>query len=199
MSIKELTRPKRLTIQVSDIDIITRILKGDKTAFRLLYDRYAKLYLLICRRYFKTKQDAEDMLQESFVSIFKDLNQFDTSKGQFLHWSKRVVINTCLQKLRKKTVLDDFDEIADKGFDIGISPAVIEKLSLQELTTIIHKLPPGRKLIFNLYVVDGYTHKEISEMLGISISTSKTQLMKAKKLLKSDIQNSNLFNNGNYA
>jgi len=190
---------KRLAIQISDADIIQRILSGDKPAFRILYDRYCRLYLLICRRYFSTKQDAEDMLQESFVTIYKDLKKYDISRGQFIHWSKKVVINTCLQKLRKKTVLDDFDDIDTQGYDIGISPAVINKLTLEELTSIIHKLPPGRKLIFNLYVIDGFTHKEISELLGISISTSKTQLMKAKKLLKSDIQNSNFLNNGNYA
>jgi len=190
---------KKLSIKISDSDIIQRIMNGDKAAFRLLYERYCKLFLLICRRYFKTRQDAEDMLQESFVSIYKDLKQFDTSRGKFIHWGKRVVINTCLQKLRKKTVLDDFDDIDTKGYDIGIYPEVINKLSLEELTKIIHKLPPGRKLIFNLYVIDGFTHKEISEQLGISVSTSKTQLMKAKKLLKSDIQNSHFLNNGNYA
>lgn len=199
MIVKEARSIKRLTIQLSDSNIIQRILEGDKKAFRLLYDKYCRLFLLVCRRYFKTKQDAEDMLQESFVSIYKDLRQFDSSKGKFQHWAKRVVINTCLQKLRKKTVLDDFDDITEKGYDIGVSPEVINRLSLQELTSIIHKLPPGRKLIFNLYVIDGYTHKEISQQLGISISTSKTQLMKAKKLLKSDILNSNFFNNGNYA
>jgi len=147
MIVKEARSRKKLTIQLSDSNIIQRILEGDKKAFRL----------------------------------------------------KRVVINTCLQKLRKKTVLDDFDDITEKSYDIGVSPEVINRLSLQELTSIIHKLPPGRKLIFNLYVIDGYTHKEISQQLGISISTSKTQLMKAKKLLKSDILNSNFFNNGNYA
>ena len=184
---------------LTDIEIIEKIKKGDRPAFRLLYDRYKRTFMLVCRRYFRRRQDAEDMLQEGFVSIYKDLRQFDASKGKFQNWSKRVVINTCLQKLRKKTVLDDFDDIAESAYGIGIAPEVINKLNLEELTSVIHKLSPGQKLVFNLYVIDGYTHKEISEMLNISTSTSKTQLMKAKKLLRSDNQTNSFLQTDMYA
>jgi len=188
-----------VTINSSDTDLITGILQGDKSAFRLLYSRYARMFMLVCRRYFSNKEDAEDMLQESFVSIFKDLKQFDTNRGKFQYWGRKVVVNTCLQKLRKKTVLDDFDDLSKVEHGIGISPEVISKLSLEELTKIIHQLTPGQKLVFNLYVIDGFTHQEISQILGISVSTSKTQLMKAKRFLRTDLENNNYFNSGNYA
>lgn len=183
----------------TDIHIIKKILEGDNKAFRILYEKYSKLFFLICRRYFESKEDAQDMLQESFIKIFRDLKQFDTNRGQFKHWSKRVVINTCLQKLRKKTVLDDFDTLADIDQNIGVSPSVLNNLGLEELTKVIHKLPTGRRIVFNLYVIDGYTHQEISEQLGISISTSKTQLMKAKKVLQSNIDKLNYTDIGQYA
>ena len=185
--------------QQSDIQLIQQVLEGDRASFKALYNRYNRLFMLICRRYFHTKQDAEDMLQDACVSIYKDLKQFDVKKGKFQHWAKRVVINTCLQRLRKKTVLDDFDDLNEKSFDLGVSPEVMSKMSLEDLTQLIHKLPPGRKLVFNLYVIDGYTHKEISEKLGISTSTSKTQLMKAKNLLRTDIENNNYITRGSYA
>lgn len=188
-----------MSSNLNDTELIQLILKGDRPAFRFLYDRYKRLFMLICRRYFQSRQDAEDMLQEAFVSIYRDLKQFDIEKGKFQYWAKRVVINTCLQKLRKKTVLDDFDDIEEKSYDLGIAPDIIAKMQLEDLTKMVHRLPPGRKLVFNMYVIDGYTHKEISGKLGISISTSKTQLMKAKRLLKSDIENNNYFNSGSYA
>ena len=187
-------------IDRNDLHIINQILQGNKKAFRVLYDKYGRLFMLICKRYFSSKQDSEDMLQEAFISIFRDLKQFDQERGQFQHWAKRVVINTCLQRIRKKTVLDDFDNLEDKQFDMGVSPDVLSTLSLQDLTSVIHKLPTGRRIVFNMYVIDGYTHKEISEQLGISVSTSKTQLMRAKKVLQSNIQNNNFAAfNGNYA
>jgi len=139
------------------------------------------------------------MLQEAFVSIYRDLHQFDSNKGKFVHWAKRVVINTCLQKLRKKNVLDKFDEIEDKIHNLTVESTAMSSLSLEELTSLIHKLPEGRKMVFNLYVIDGFNHNEIAEMLGVSPSTSKTQLMRARKFLKTDIERINKVRKESYA
>jgi len=176
--------------EINDISTIQDILKGDKNAFRSLYNKYSKLYLLTCLRYVKNRSDAEDLLQDSCVKIFKDLKQFDPSKGTFINWSKRVVINTCLQKLRKNNVLNVFENIFELSSSLATKSDAIDNLNLQDLTKLIQKLPKGYRTVFNLYVVDGFSHREISNLLVISESTSKTQLMKAKRLLKSYISDS---------
>lgn len=182
----------------SDTTIITKILEGDKASFRTLYDRHNRSFLLICLRYFKNRADSEDMMQESFLKIYKQLKQFDPERGKFVYWAKRIVINTCLEKLRKKNVLKDFDNIFDIGINLNIPANALESLSLQELTQVIQQLPKGYRTIFNLYVIDGYNHREIGEMLDISESTSKTQLMKARKFLQKNIDRSS-FNLQSYA
>ncbi len=172
---------------MTDSKIIQLILTGDKKAFRILYDKYKRRYMLTCLRYVKSKSDAEDVVQDAFVQIYRDLHQFNEEKGKFYTWSNRVVINTCLQKLRKKSVLNVFTDIMEYGQKFSINAMAIENLNLEDLTKLIQKLPKGYRTVFNLYVIDGYTHKEIAEMLQISESTSKTQLMRAKKLLKTDL------------
>lgn len=183
----------------SDIIIIKKILEGDKPSFRVLYERYNRNFLLICLRYFKNRADSEDMMQESFLKIYKQLSQFDSERGKFKHWAKRIVINTCLEKLRKKNVLKDFDNIFDIGIHLNIPAKALDLLSLQELTKVIQQLPKGYRTIFNLYVIDGYNHREIGEMLGISDNTSKTQLMKARKFLQKNIDRSSFNLTQNYA
>jgi len=172
---------------MTDSKIIQLILSGEKEAFRVLYDRYKRRYMLTSLRYVKSRSDAEDIVQDSFVQIYRDLYQFDMDKGKFYTWSNRIVINTCLQKLRKKSVLNVFTDIMEFGQQFSINAMAIENLNLEDLTKLITKLPKGYRTVFNLHVVDGYTHKEISNLLQISESTSKTQLMRAKKLLKTDL------------
>lgn len=132
------------------------------------------------------------MVQDSFFKIFKELKQYNPERGQLIHWAKRIVINTCLEKLRRKNILDDFDNIFEIGLTIKVPEQAIENLSLKELTCLIQQLPKGYRTIFNLYVIDGYNHREISDMLNISESTSKTQLMKARKFLQKNIGRQNL-------
>lgn len=194
---KHKTRPT-LNNSASDTIIIKKILEGDKASFRILYERHNRSFLLICLRYFKNRADSEDMMQESFLKIYKQLKQFDPERGKFVHWSKRIVINTCLEKLRKKNVLNDFDSIFDMGINLNIPANALDNLSLEELTYVIQQLPKGYRTIFNLYVIDGYNHREIGEMLNISENTSKTQLMKARKFLQKNI-NRSTYNMQSYA
>lgn len=149
-------------------------------------------------RYVKSKPQAEDLLQDSFIKIYKDLHQFDENKGSFNNWSKRITINICLQYLRKNNVLKDFENIVDISHQLKIEPTAIEDLNLKDLTLLILKLPKGYRTIFNMYVIDGYTHKEIAEELNININTSKTQLMKARKALKIGINEQNQESKKNY-
>jgi len=168
--------------------LIKKILNGDKQAFRMLYTNYVKAFMLICLRYIKQRHDAEDILQDSFVKIYRALHKYDESKGSFYSWSKRIIINECLQSLRKKKHEFSFDVFPDSEKIIKLNQETEEQLSLQELTELIQALPKGYRTIFNLYVIDGFKHQEIAEMMNIAESTSKTQLLKAKKMLQGQIK-----------
>lgn len=189
----------KLTKDTTDNTLINLILKGDKKAFSQLYMKYSKLHLLTCLRYVKHRYDAEDLLQESYIRIFKDLKQFDSCKGNFLNWSKRLVINICLQHLRKKRIVIDFDNLKQAVDKVDLNSEILSQLNLEDLTKVISSLPKGYRTVFNMYVIDGFTHKEIAEELKISTSTSKTQLMKAKKMLQKNLSQNDFTLVGSYA
>jgi len=170
-----------------DILTIEAILKGDKNAFKFLYEKYRRRYMLTCLRYIKSRANAEDVLQDGFIAIFKNLSQFDSTKGEFYTWSNRIMINTCLQKLRKKSFSNVFEDIMEFSQKISIAENAIANLSLQEVTAVIQRLPKGYRTVFNMYMIDGYSHKDISKSLNISESTSKSQLLRAKKLLRTKL------------
>lgn len=171
----------------TDISIIKNVLSGSQNDFKKLYKKYARNHFLTCLRYIKDRSIAEDLLQESYLNIYKNLKQFKPEKAKFSTWSNKVVINTCLMHLRKKNVFsktDDVDKADATTYNLIDQPKAIDQLSLKELTEQIQSLPKGYRTVFNLFVVDGYSHQEIAEMLKISVSTSKTQLLKAKKALQ---------------
>ena len=146
----------------------------------------------MCLKYSRTYQDAQDTLQDSFIMIFKDIKKFK-HKGSFEGWAKRVTVNVALQKFRKKSILK-FDKIEENQLtEEEITVDVDEEnISLSFLLSLINELPPKYQLVFNLYVLDGYSHQEISEVLNISIGTSKSNLFRARKLLQNKINNSKI-------
>jgi len=146
----------------------------------------------VCLKYSRTYQDAQDTLQDSFIMIFKDIKKFK-HKGSFEGWAKRVTINVALQKFRKKSILK-FDKIEENQLtEEEITVDVDEKnISLSFLLSLINELPPKYQLVFNLYVLDGYSNQEISEVLNISTGTSKSNLFRARKLLQNKINNSKI-------
>jgi len=174
----------------TDIDIIEEILCGSKNAFKILYSKYARNHFLTCLRYIKDKSIAEDLLQEAYLNIYKNLEKFDPQRAKFSTWSNKVVINTCLMHLRKNDIFSNSNDIYNNdstSYNLVYQPKAIDELSLKELTELIQRLPKGYRTVFNLFVVDGYSHQEIAEILKISVSTSKTQLLKAKKALQNKL------------
>jgi len=169
-----------------DLTLINNCLKEHRDAQRVLYETYKRSCYILCLRYFSCREDAEDALQDGFVKVFRDLYQFDQSKGKFDSWLKIIIIRTCLEKLRKKSF--EYTDLNDNLDFIETDMSPLENLNLQYLTQLIQQLPLGYRTVFNLYVIDGYTHKEIGELLNISENTSKTQLMKAKNMLKSKLE-----------
>ena len=161
--------------------------KGNPTAQRYLYEQYKVAMFTVCLRYSRDRSEAEDILQEGFLTIFKDLHQY-TGKGKIGGWMRKVMVNTALQYLRKWK--KDWRHLDSQDYQDAFqsSDNVFHKLGLQELTRMIQQLPDGYKVVFNLFVIEGYSHKEIAELLGISENTSKTQLFKAKAALRKQLE-----------
>jgi RNA polymerase sigma factor (sigma-70 family) len=172
-----------MKLDTSDKIIVSACLSGDRKAQGLLYERYKVPMFTICLRYGSDRSEAEDMLQEGFIAIFKDLYQYDSTKGELRHWMKRVMVNAALQILRKQKLqyvelIEGYQQVESNDV------SVLSDMSAQELIRLIQNLPVGYRTVFNLYVMDGLTHQEIANELNISENTSKTQLFKAKKLIK---------------
>ncbi|MCH2225016.1 MAG: RNA polymerase sigma factor [Crocinitomicaceae bacterium] len=147
----------------------------------------------ICLRYTESEDDAEDILQEAFIRAFKSLKQFDCAQGKLGGWIRTITINVAIENYRKnKTRLKHYSEHSLDQQD-HYNDEIIAKLELQELLSIIQKLPDGYRMVFNLYAIEGFTHKEISSTLGISIGTSKSQFSRAKKLLQQMILETNKY------
>lgn len=141
--------------------------------------------MTICLRYAGNQKDAEDILQESFIRIFSYIGQF-RGEGSFEGWLKRIVVNTALKSLQRRQIrfsaINEGDETTP-----SIDPQILDRLSVEELLQLISKLPEGYRIVFNLYALEGYDHNEIAEMLNINPGTSRSQLLKARRLLQDQI------------
>lgn len=156
--------------------------KGKAKAQRELYDRYATTMLGVCLRYVKNKAEAEDVLQEGFIKVFKNLKNYN-GEGSLAGWIYRIMVNTALNYLRSKKKIQ-FVEYEGNVPDTSDDSQVEPPFSKQQFMDAIHDLPDGYRTVFNLYVLEGYKHREIADILEISINTSKTQLAKARQMLK---------------
>ncbi|MGV6845267.1 MAG: RNA polymerase sigma factor [Lutibacter sp.] len=164
--------------------LIKQCAKNDRRAQKEIYQLFGGKLLSICLKYSKNREEAEDNFQDGFITIFNKIDQFQF-KGSFEGWLKRVMINTILIKYRKKNVLNIVtDEIPDEVL-VDVNE---DEFSLDFLLNLIHELPERYRLVFNLYVLDGYSHKEISEMLRIAEGTSKSNLARARAILKQKIE-----------
>jgi len=174
---------------VDELKIIRLCKEGKQTAQRKLYDKYRSKWFVVCLRYHNHRQDALDALQNALIKIFSRLGDFNIELGTFGAWSTRIVVNECLMLLRKKKG-GIFNVDGDRqDLVIATAPSVLDEMSAKEIVQLIQSLPDGYRVVFNLYAVEGYKHKEISAMLGISIGTSKSQLFKARKILQGRVAN----------
>ena len=173
-------------------ELIKQCKKQDATAQGELYKRYNSILFAIALRYSPNYTEAEDNLQDAFITIFKKVGQYN-GKGSFEGWIKRVTVNTVLQKYRKKRPFEIVDEsqIEDEA-EVEVES---DEIPLDFLLEIVQQLPDRYRLVFSMYVMDGYQHKEIAEMLGISDGTSKSNLARARMILKTKIEDYNAKNN----
>jgi len=165
-------------------ELIKQCANNDRKAQKEIYQLFAGKLFSICLKYSKNKQEAQDNFQDGFIVIFEKIGQFNF-KGSFEGWLKRVMLNTVLLKYRKKNVLNIVTEDIPDEVIVDVDD---DEISLDFLLNLINELPDRYRMVFNLYALDGYSHKEISEMLLIAEGTSKSNLARARAILKQKIE-----------
>ncbi|MEO1049189.1 MAG: RNA polymerase sigma factor [Bacteroidota bacterium] len=167
---------------LSEKELVEGCIKGNRNAQRDFYEYYSKKVFITCLRYSKCQDEAEDILQECFIKVFKNLKNF-RGDSKLETWIKRIAINTALNYQRSKLYLFPMVDVEHVKNEFE-EDFTLSNYHFKELLKMIQELPSGCQVIFNLYAIEGYNHKEISEMLGVSVGTSKSQYARAKSLLK---------------
>ena len=170
----------------SDTDLLEGCIRGDRKAQRELYNRFSSKMYGVCLRYAANAEEAEDILQEGFIKVFRKIGSF-RSEGSFEGWIRRIFVNTAIEHYRKKTYLQPITEQEENSIEGGYL-SVLDSLAERDIINLVQQLSPGYRTVFNMYVVEGYTHKQIAEQLGISEGTSKSQLSRAKQILQELVQ-----------
>jgi RNA polymerase sigma-70 factor (ECF subfamily) len=166
---------------LTDSEIIQGCLKQDRQAQKALYDKYSPVMFGVCKRYCKNREDAEDVLINGLFKAINNIHQY-SGTGNFEGWIRRIIVNEALMFLRKRKKITV--EIEEYHFDSSKGGSIEDELAAQDILDLLAELPTGYRTIFNLYVLDGLKHREIAEALGISINTSKSQLILAKKRMQ---------------
>lgn len=170
---------------VSETDLIRGCMEGDRRMQKLLYDQFSSKMYAVCLRYMGNSDDAQDILQEGFIKVFRNLEKF-RGDGSFEGWMRRIFVNTAIEQIRKRKTdlsLSEKEEVIELK-----AVSALDNINEKDLLQIVSELSPGYRTVFNMYVVEGFNHKEISEALGISEGTSKSQLARARMILQEKIK-----------
>ncbi len=174
-------------IIMTDTELVEQCIKGDQDCKKMLYEKYASTMLGVSLRYSSSLTEAEDMLQDGFIKVYRYLNKY-SGNGSLEGWIRKIIVNTALNNYKR-------NQLWDKNIEVGEFEKTVEdsrvsnnsNLNAEQLLKLISELPTGYKLVFNLFEIEGYSHSEIAEMLNISESTSRTQLKKAKEKLRTQV------------
>jgi len=172
----------KFTIQ----QLIDRCKAGERKAQELLYKQFAAKMLAVCMRYATDRMEAEDMLQNGFIRVFQKAADF-RGDGSFEGWVRRIMVHSSIEYYRKHHKMLQVLHTDDVGNEPSVNPLAASNLDAQVLLGLIQQLAPGYRMVFNLYALEGYSHKEIAEMMGISEGASKSQLSRARTILKEQI------------
>jgi RNA polymerase sigma-70 factor (ECF subfamily) len=171
-----------------DQQIIELCAKHDRKAQQVLYDKYSRLLLGVCLRYATDKAEAEDILQDSFLKIFFSIKDF-TGSGSFIGWLRKVAVNTAITHYHKNLKYRYHVDIEEYvTIEAGVMSFEEDFFTSDELYKVLNELPTGYRMVFNLYAVEGFKHKEIAEMLGIDTNTSKSQYSRAKAVIRDKLE-----------
>jgi RNA polymerase sigma-70 factor (ECF subfamily) len=163
-------------------DLINGCLQGDRRMQEELYRRFSPRMYAVCLRYAGSAEEAEDILQEGFIKVFKKMESY-RGDGSFEGWIRRIFVNTAIEHFRRKRYLQPVTEKEENTLE-GNYLSVLDELAERDILALVQQLSPGYRTVFNMYVVEGYTHKEIGDIMGISEGTSKSQLSRAKVILQ---------------
>ncbi|HLP11999.1 MAG TPA: RNA polymerase sigma factor [Flavobacteriales bacterium] len=172
---------------MTDEELIEGCKARNPLSQKQLYEKYSRKMMGVCMRYMNNRDEAEDVLQDGFVKVFEKIGSFQ-SQGSFEGWIRRIFVNTALDSIRRNkehNLLADIDQV---GYALDSGYNVESTLNAEELLNILNNIPTGYKVVFNMFVIEGYSHKEIAEELGVSESTSKTQFLRAKAYLVKAMQ-----------
>ena len=171
---------------MDDSVLVEKCIKGDQRAQRVLFEKYARKMLGVCLRYTKSRQQAEDVLQEGFVKVFSKIEMF--KGGSLEGWIKKIMVNSSLDKIRKEKKRQGDVSVESVGFKLENNSFILESLEAEDLLKLIDSMPTGYKTVFNMFAIEGYSHKEIAGELKISENTSKSQYSRAKAYLKNKMK-----------
>jgi RNA polymerase sigma factor (sigma-70 family) len=175
---------KRKDIIVKDLKgLIKGCLARDRVSQRKIYELYGSSMMSLCLRYCQNREEAEEVLQDGFLKVFKNIGQFEF-RGSFEGWLRRIMINSALQRYRNKWSDSKHVSLTDQDHFLSADTDLNDRLSEKELIELIQTLPPACRMVFNLYVFDGLKHREIAELLHVTEGTSKSNLSDARKILK---------------
>ncbi|EMR01646.1 RNA polymerase sigma factor [Cesiribacter andamanensis] len=169
----------------SDKEIVEGCRRNDLKMQQALYDRFAGRMFVVCLRYASGQLEAEDILQEAFIKVYRKIDTY-REESSLAHWLKRVVVNTALNHQRSRLYMYPMVDV-ESLHDLSDQESILSDYTFQELLELIRELPAGCRVIFNLFAIEGYGHKEIAELLGISEGTSKSQYARARKLLQEQL------------
>lgn len=169
----------------TETDLIKGCIEGNIRMQKELYDKFSPKMYAVCLRYMGNADDAQDILQEGFIKVFRNLERF-RGEGSFEGWIRRIFVNTAIEQIRKRKIdisLTEKEEIIEYK-----SVSAVDNINEKDLLKIVSELSPGYRSVFNMYVVEGFSHKEIGDLLGISEGTSKSQLARARMILQEKIK-----------
>lgn len=170
-----------------DLKLIESCIKGDRSAQKVIYDRLAPRMFPVCIRYVGDRELAQDILQDGFVTLFTRLDTYK-GEGSFEGWARKIFVTTALMELRKKDALKMSEDLEVVRGMKTETTTQLQNIGYKDLMSVITQLPPGFRTVFNMYAIEGYSHKEIGEILGISETTSRTQLSRARIWLQNKLK-----------
>ena len=176
-------------MEPSEAEIIIGCLAGNASSQRMLYKRFAGKMFLVCLRYMRSREEAEDILHEGFMNVFEKLRQFK-SDGSFEGWIRRIMVNKSIERLRTLSHMHVMINIEEIDEEFISAEDILSSIASKDLLSMIQELPFYSRMVFNMYIFEGMKHKEIAEQLGVSLSTSKSNLSYARTILKRKIRGS---------
>ena len=171
---------------ISEPDLIKGCLDGNRQMQEELYNRFAGKMYAVCLRYANSPEEAQDLLQDGFIKVYRNLHRF-RFEGSFEGWIRRVFINSSIEHFRKKSLQLSRVSEKEEGTVEDTDISALDSLAEKDIIHLIQELSPGYRTVFNLYVIEGYSHKEIADQLGISEGTSKSQLARARSILQKKV------------